>query len=640
MNRNTETILAIVKKDLLLFILLLAALYTNAQQLAHKKAWNAQWIAVPNSTGISSADEKAGVYKFRKAFELTTKPATFIIHVSADNRYKLYVNEQLVSLGPARGDLTFWNYETVDIAPYLGKGKNIIAALVWNMGELRPEAQVTYRIGFIVQGATATEEIINTNNTWKGVEDSSYHFIKNRVHGYYVAGPAEVVDMNKNISGWERINYNDADWKNALPIAIGHTKETAIDWPGWMLVPSSIPQMALKKTRIGSTRRVENISLPSSFPITKSTGTIPPNTTATILLDQGYIANAYTTLIFSKGKGARITLTYAEALYIPDTTGKIPDTLSVTRRFVTAGKGNRNEVEGKFIIGTKDSILSNGNKDQNFTSLWWRTYRYIQVNISTGNEAIEINDIYGTFTGYPFTYKASFKSKDSTIEKILDIGWRTARLCAFETYMDCPYYEQLQYAGDTRIQALVSIYNSGDDRLMRNAIKQLDHSRMAEGLTRSRWPSVTPQQIPPFSLWYIGMLHDYWWYRPDTNFVKECLPGMRQILWWFSKFQNKDGSLVNVPYWNYTDHLEGEGWERGRAPISRNGTSAAIDLQLCWALQLATTLEDKLGLPDLAKQYKQQADQLKITIKKKYWNATKLMFGDTEEKNVYSQHTN
>ncbi|MEJ0033874.1 MAG: hypothetical protein WDO15_27660 [Bacteroidota bacterium] len=60
------------------------------------------------------------------------------MHVSADNRYKLFVNGTLVSLGPARGDLTNWNYETVDIAQYLVVGKNAIAALVWNEGSARP----------------------------------------------------------------------------------------------------------------------------------------------------------------------------------------------------------------------------------------------------------------------------------------------------------------------------------------------------------------------------------------------------------------------------------------------------------------------------------------------------------------------
>ena len=124
------------------------------------------------------------------------------------------------------------------------------------------------------------------------------------------------------------------------------------------------------------------------------------------------------------------------------------------------------------------------------------------------------------FTGYPFKLNATFDAKDKTLDKIFEIGWRTARSCAWETYMDCPYYEQLQYIGDTSIQALVSLYNSGDDRLVRNAITQMDHSRMAEGITLSRHPSFSPQQIPTFSLWYIGMVNDYWMYRGDSCIYK------------------------------------------------------------------------------------------------------------------------
>ena len=87
---------------------------------------------------------------------------------------------------------------------------------------------------------------------------------------------------------------------------------------------------------------------------------------------------------------------------------------------------------------------------------------------------------------------------------MMEVGWHTARLCAHETYMDCPYYEQLQYAGDTRIQALVSFFMTGDGRLARQAINALDGSRTPEGLTFSRAPSRLPQYIPPFSLWWIG----------------------------------------------------------------------------------------------------------------------------------------
>ena len=49
--------------------------------------WAAQWIKVKNAS-----DNDYGVYHFRKTFELTEEPEHFRIHVSADNRYKLYVH--------------------------------------------------------------------------------------------------------------------------------------------------------------------------------------------------------------------------------------------------------------------------------------------------------------------------------------------------------------------------------------------------------------------------------------------------------------------------------------------------------------------------------------------------------------------
>ncbi len=90
--------------------------------------------------------------------------------------------------------------------------------------------------------------------------------------------------------------------------------------------------------------------------------------------------------------------------------------------------------------------------------------------------------------------------------------------------MDRPHSEQLQYVGDTRIQALVSIYMSGDARLARSAIEQLDASRTAEGATFSRAPSWLPQYIPPFSLFWIAMVHDCWRYVGDEEFVPRCRP--------------------------------------------------------------------------------------------------------------------
>ncbi len=586
-----------------------------------QKYWSASWITVPGAP-----PNGYGVYLFRKTIELASQPATFVIHVSADNRYKLFVNEKLVSLGPVRGDLQHWHYETVDIAPYLKSGKNVIAAQVWNEAEWRPEAQISLQTAFIVQGATEALNLINTNSSWKCQRDSSYTPLRVAIPGYYVTGPGELVHVAKQAKNWQSLDFPDGDWKNAKSIFAGNPKNIQGQYgtpSGWMLIPSTLPQMEFKSERFAKVAKVQGIEIPAGFPSTKVDLNIPANTIATVLLDQGHLTNAYPALQFSGGKGGSLSLQYAEALF-----SKTPN------------KGNRNEVEGKQMIGRKDSLFADGSSNQTFTTLNFRTYRYVQLRIITKGEALTLHDISGNFTGYPFQLNSSLNTENTEIQKMLEIGWRTARLCAVETYMDCPYYEQLQYIGDARIQALVSLYNSGDERLLRQALDQMDQSRQPEGVTLSRHPSYTPQYIPTFSLWYIGMLHDYSRYGKDIVFVKNKLSGMRQILDYFRGFQAADGSLHDVPYWMFTDWVTAKDWVAGRGPLSKDGSSAMLDLQLLWAYQLAADLETKMGIKESAGIYQARALQLKKTIQSKYWDASKGMFADRMEKDLFSQHTN
>lgn len=607
----------LIVRSLFALLAFFSAVAVHAQNVTpslDNRPWSADWIAVPNTPG-----EEYGVYYFRKTIDLNNKPSSFIIHVSADNRYKLYINGALVSLGPTRSDTYYWNYETVDIGPYLTQGKNTIAALVWNEAQYRPAAQVTIRTAFILQGNSPAEDILNTNQTWKCFRDNGHQ----PVPGYFfAASKGEMVDMNQTVKGdWTAASFDDSSWPTAAKNSDGRLK--GMSWGGdWNLVPSPLPAREMTYQRIPVLRYAVGITAPSTFPGTKAPLTIPANSMVTLLLDQTYETNAYVTLSMSGGKDAALSLGYAESLFEKGSQGR--------------RKGNRNDVDGKEFIGRIDSVISNGQDNQNFTTLNFRTYRYIRLIVKTKNEPLVINDLYGTFTAYPFKRTAVFNTSDSSIKKILDIGWRTARLNAFETYTDCPYYEQLQYIGDTRIQALISYFNTPDDRLARNAITQMDHSRLAEGVTRSCYPSNGTQIISTFSLWYICMLHDYWMYRGGDSFIKDKLTGERTVLEFFSKYQQADGSLKNTPYWAFVD------WAGNLAGgvNGSDGSAAIYDLQLLWAYQWAAEMEAKIGLPDLAKLYTQKAAQLKATINRKYWVASKKLYADNIEKKGYSQHAN
>lgn len=589
----------------------------NSDLLSNK--WKANWIACP---GVSPYDY--GVYHFRKSFSLENIPNSFVINVSADNRYRLFVNGEPVCYGPSRGDINHWYFETVDIASLLKVGNNTIAALVWNAGPYTPGAQMTLRTGFILQGNTDAEAIVNTNGTWKVYQNQAYApSTKNRQD----VGAADIVKGDVYPWGWEQPSYNDSQWKNAQQVAQGQPYGLGTGYE-WVLCARDIPLMEDKLLRMQNIRRTEGITVPESFLQGKTSVVIPANKKVSILIDQTFLTNAYPELIVSKGKGSEICMQYGEALY------------------KNGGKANRNEVEGREIISFADIYYPDGGDKRMFRPLWFRTYRYLQLDITTKDEPLTINDLYGMYTAYPFKENGSFTSNDPVLQKIWEVGWRTARLCANETYFDCPFYEQLQYVGDTRIQALISLYVDGDDRLMRKAIKMFDYSRTYEGITASRYPSRVLQLIPPFSLYWVNMVHDYWMYRDDPDFVKSCLLGVKTVLAWFEdKIDPRTGVLGPLPHWNFIDWPKEWPWDNnyplgGTHKASREGGSAILTLQFAYALKDAAELFRQFGEEDLGTYYENLSISLGEMIWNHCWNAKKQLLADNLAGTSYSQHAN
>ena len=590
---------------------------TNINPELLSKIWPAKWI-----TAAGAPENEYGVFHFRKSFELDSKPGKFIIHVSADNRYKLFINGEMVSLGPARSDIYNWAFETVDIAAQLRAGKNTIAAVVWNFAKYAPIAQMSFnKTGLIVQGDGLSEQIVNTNQTWKGIRNESYSPITVDLKSYFVVGPGDRIDAEKYPWGWEQTEFNDSSWPATRQIISGGGKGSR-DYQGWQLTPRNIPMQELTNERIPKLRSVEGMSaLSSGFPEKQGNYTIPASSQVSLLVDQTYLTTAYLTLLFSKGKGAEITIKYAESLF-----NQPPQ-----------DKGHRDQIEGKVFFGYEDKMIADGGNHRYFTSLWWRTYRYIQLEIKTVDEPLVLHDIYGMYTGYPFQLASKFSAPEmSELDKILSVGWRTARLCAHETYMDCPYYEQLQYFGDTRIQAMVTLYNSHDDRLVRNAIDNGRQSVVADGITMSRYPTNLHQFIPSFSIWWIAMLHDYWMHRNDEAFVAKHLPYVRMVLDYYEKHLHNDASLSYIYYWFFTDWT----FNNGEPPRMADGRSSIQDLHFLTGLQLAGDMERSIGMSAFADRYEQIATRIKDGFKAKYWDADRKLFADTPEKKSFSQHAN
>jgi alpha-L-rhamnosidase len=589
----------------------------------------ATWIAPPDV-----APDSFVVFHARRALDLAERPGRFVVHVSADERYRLFVNGEPVSSGPQRSDVAHWRYDTVDLAPRLRAGRNVIAALVWNWGEARPIAQHSYRTGFLLQGDGPAEAArVNTGPGWRLRVDSAWAPLpvdRRQVNGYYAAAPGVEWDGGRVPWGWETPDYRDDDWYTVPegdgPAVISPLRLRAVpgqgfgEVVGWQLEPRDIPTMEEAIQRLAAVRRATGVPADDAFLRGEGDLVVPAHTSASILLDQGHTTNAYPVLETSGGAGSTVTLTYAEALV--DAEGR---------------KGNRNEVEGRTIRGVRDVLRPAGER-RRFRTLYWRSFRYVQLDVETGDEPLRIHDLHGVFTAYPFEERGRFTSDARWIDSVWAMSWNGARIGAFDTYMDTPYYEQLQYVGDTRIQALISLYVAGDDRLMRQALRHFDDSRLPEGITQSRYPSALMQLIPPFSLIHVAMVHDHYMHRDDPAFIRRLLPGVRTILDWYGRHVDTTGMLGPMPYWNYLDWATE--WRGGTAPGAVTGHSTAISLLYAYALHRAAAMEEGLGVPGTGAAYRARAEAVVQAARERAWDPARGLFRDRPDSASFSQQTN
>ncbi len=604
-------------RRLLLAVLPLIFLIPNSgeSQSTAPKSWTAQWITAPD---IPQREEV--VLHFRKVLDLAQPPGHFVVHVSSDNQFILFVDGQHIGAGPSRSDLAHWRYETYDIGSHLHAGRNVMAATVWNFATNAAIAQMSDRTAFLVQSDGEGERAADTNSTWEVEQEKAITTVRPRIHGYYAAEPNLRFDAAAFDWSWNtEANGPRSNWSKAAAVSRAAPRLSSDSPNNWQLVPDPLPRFDLTQVPSGKTVRVTGILTAGAFP--EGELTIPAHSSAAILLDGGQLTTAYPQLTVAGGGGSSIRLTYAEAL--------VDDKRE---------KGNRNQIEGKHIEGVADEFLPDGSDSCNFIPLVWRTWRYLQLDVQTADQPLRLLGLKTWFTAYPFEERAYFHSDDPSLTPIWQIGWRTARLDAHDTYMDTPYWERLQYVGDTRIQALISYTVAGDDRLARQAIDAYNNSRIPDGLTQSRYPSSLVQMIPTFSLLWVGMVHDFWIYRGDADFVRAQLSGTRTVLDWYLRHQRADGLLEKLPWWPFVDW--GKDFRGGVPPQDEDGGSSIITLQFIEALRYAEELENAYGDQHLAQVYHAAAERAAQAVWNKCWNSQYGLLADTPAQQHFSQHAN
>lgn len=543
-------------------------------------------------------------------------PESCPVEVTGRSQFKLYVNGESVLFGPCRGEKEAVCFDTLDIAPWLIPGENRILMQVFSYPENPPMFDKTFHGPNYCYGdnggpAVSLEGKIGGRDpgdpeNWRVWLDEGQGF-----NGYQVfyLGANEVVDGKKSLGN----PLLQAEWDEARLLKAVNVQPMTYDpfgcRHGKIFRPRPIPLLYRREKSFSNWRE----------------RTIPAHTTERFVLDAGELTTAYFRVGFAGGEGAAVQLMYAESYFQKREDGK-------------PYKAVRDNASG-YIDGIYDEYIVGG--DTVYEPFRFRTFRFVQITVKTGDQPLTILPKPYIETAYPLVNSKKPKFTDPKKEKLYDVAFRTLQLCAHDTYEDCPYYEQLMYACDTRLEILFTYAATGDIELPRRAIQLFGDSLQNNGLTQARFPSLEDQIIPMFALHFVLMLEDYVNQTGDMDFIRPYIPTAERIVETFLSKRCESGLIAPQGYWDYFDWTEAWAAKNiANTPTAVvDGESALQNLFFVYAVQSLCRLLPRFHREDLARYYQNECGVILKTVEESCFDQNRGLYREGPRTDEYSQHS-
>ena len=616
----------------------------------------ASWIWSPKAPGTcelaadweamtrDSSAAKDGVFlKFRKRFSAKPDAKKLTIDVSADERFYLTLDGAFVARGPNRAVVENWQYQTYEID--LTDGDHVLEATVWIIGDHGPLAQLSFRGGFVLKADGAYDAVLTTGKAdWE----------VGTLHGMKAIGKGSCWGTGDQweVTGTGIYDAEPATWTKAVvvrgPAGVDDVKATyGGRTGGWMLFPTQLPDQTETMSRPGAVKAVtRNAKFREEYAYTEAETkapeiaslnalvregrayVVPPHTRLQAAWDLGVYCCAYPQLVVKGGAGAKVAWGWAEA----------------SRQKGTGLKGGqpgaRDAIVGRYLEGYGDTFVCDGRDRAVFSSPWFRCGKWCRIDVETGDQPLEITDLYLVESRYPLEMESAFATpQDVTMDGIRRISARAMQMCCHETLYDCPYYEQQMYPGDTRVQLNVLSALSRDDRMIKRAIELYDLNTRDDGMCPMNFPTRGLQESLTYTLCYLCMYGDYVMNHADKDWLRARIPGLRKSMAGVEYYENKDGLIANPPGWSFMDWTTG--WSHdGTVPGYHEGDGIVSEINLFWLLSMQSAIqaERAMGNELQARYWEEKAEKLKQAIVKAFWSEQYGLFADNLKKNTFSEH--
>ncbi len=427
---------------------------------------------------------------FRKTFTYTAGQA--IAYITADDYYKLYVNGQFAGQGPAPSYHFQYNYNGIDITPYLHKGENTIAVhtlyqglinRVWQSGDQRH--------GMILDIVADGEVLCASDETFLTKPHGGYREIG--IAGYQTQY-LEEYDSRCADAWFMCPDYDDSAWDHAT---LHHCDDH-------QLTPQTSGSLVFESIAPTETQQKGD----------------------TMFIDFGKTYVGYLNLRATGPVGSVVTIRCGQELNADGTV-----------RFQLRANCNYEET---WILGEGESVLD-----------WfdYKAFRYAEVVLPEG---AALTHTSFAARHYPFSLKNEMKAEyrtDPLLQKIWELCVHSQQYGIQEVIQDCMEREKGFYLGDGCYTALTHMILTGDDSMVRKLIDDAFATTfITEGLVTCMDCSFM-QEIAEYPLILIYLVLWHYNYTGQRDYLAQNYPKCVRLLESYRQDYEKDYILTNLDKW-------------------------------------------------------------------------------------------
>jgi hypothetical protein len=438
---------------------------------------------------------------FRRELELAAAPVSARGFVSADSRYRLFVNGRRVQWGPAPCDPRSYEADPLDLARWLVPGRNVIGVEVLYYGHgdgTWPFGKPGFLLALRVEEPGGRVSEILSDESWRAFLDRAHR--PGQFKRSYLRALQEDFDARAQPVGWSAPGFApDAAWLAPQLLDAGADRPAAAgthaDYLGDGGIAAATAVLRAREVplvretlrpmgRLVRSGRVRwrrdprdwfEFRIPGSFEVVDDPAAAPAGEGAWRLdtrPGEGVFATfelpeqmvGFPFLSMEAPEGAAVELVTQEA-HDPAGTAWLDSGRFAWTRFVCRAGENR------------------------FECFDYESLRFLQVHVHAAEGPVLLGDVGLRRRGYPWPGVPSFRASEPTLQRLLEASFNTLTNAAQETIVDGMGRERQQYSGDVSHQLQATRLVCGDRQLARRFLRTFAMGQTLEGYFLDCWPA-------------------------------------------------------------------------------------------------------------------------------------------------------